>query len=116
MSDPVPLLVSRSENLTLTPQTHLEENELHFTDKKKGSERGSNQPTVTQEMIKSPNIPALVVFRTVEKGKDQPRGKTPRGSGLPAPSPKLTLNQGDQHEHEETQRDEEQYQRQRGPG
>lgn len=116
MSDPVPPLASRSENLTLTPQTRLEEHELHFTDKEKGSERGSDQPTVTQEMTESPNIPALVVLRAVEKGKDQPRGKTPRGSGLPAPSPELTLNQGDQHEHEEAQRDEDQYQMQRGPG
>lgn len=67
-------------------------------------------------MTESPNIPDLVVLRAVEKGKDQHKGKTSRGSGLQAPSPELTLNQGDQHEHEETQRDEEQYQMQRGSG
>lgn len=63
----------------------VEEGELHFTDEEMGSERNRNQPMVTQEVMRSPNAPALMSLGTVEKGKDHPRGKIQRDPGFPKP-------------------------------
>lgn len=44
----------------------MEEDELHLTAEETGSERGRNQPTVTQKSMCSSDAQALVVLRTVE--------------------------------------------------